>query len=50
MAGLLDYTSSVAGEAKKNVQGLLADPKQQLMKTLNNLTARGRTWRHLMIS
>ncbi len=40
MAGLLDYASSVAGEAKKNVQGLLADPKQQLMKTLNNLTAR----------
>ncbi len=39
MAGLLDYASSVAGEAKKNVQGLLADPKQQLMKTLNNLTA-----------
>jgi len=51
MAGLLDYVSgiadeakknasSVADEAKKNVQGLLADPKQQLMKTLNNLTAR----------
>lgn len=51
MAGLLDYASSIAGEAKnyassvadeakKNVQGLLADPKQQLMKTLNNLTAR----------
>ena len=50
MAGLLDYASSIAGEAKnyassvadeakKNVQGLLADPKQQLMKTLNNLTA-----------
>ena len=39
MAGLLDYASSVAGEAKKNVQGLLADPKQQLMKILNNLTA-----------
>lgn len=40
MAGLLDYASSVAGEAKKNVQGLLADPKQALMDILNNLTAR----------
>ncbi len=40
MAGLLDYASSVAGEAKKNVQGLLADPKQALMDVLNNLTAR----------
>ncbi len=40
MAGLLDYASSVAGEAKKNVQGLLADPKQALTDILNNLTAR----------
>ena len=40
MAGLLDYASSVADEAKKNVQGLLADPKQALMDILNNLTAR----------
>ena len=37
MAGLLDYASSVAGEAKKNVQGLLADPKQALKDILNNL-------------
>lgn len=39
MAGLLDYTSSVAGEAKKNVQGLLADPKQALMDMVNTLAA-----------
>jgi len=37
MAGLLDYTSSVAGEVKKNVQGLLADPQQALKDILNNL-------------
>ena len=37
MAGLIDYASSVAGEAKKNVQGLLADPKQALKDILNNL-------------
>jgi len=40
MAGLLDYASSVAGEAKKNVQGLLADPKQALKDVLNNLTSK----------
>jgi len=40
MAGLLDYTSSVAGEVKKNVQGLLADPKQALKDILNNLTSK----------
>lgn len=37
MAGLLDYASSVAGEAQKNVKGLLADPKQALMGILNTL-------------
>lgn len=37
MAGLLDYASSVAGEVKKNVQGLLADPQQALKDILNNL-------------
>jgi hypothetical protein len=40
MAGLLDYTSSVAGEVKKNVQGLLADPRQALKDVLNNLTSK----------
>ena len=40
MAGLLDYASSVAGEAKKNVQGLLADPRQALKDILNNLTSK----------
>ena len=39
MAGLLDYASSVAGEAKKNVQGLLADPKKALMDMVNTLAA-----------